>query len=118
MPTGTSCFYIMSIVVGPKHQGKGVGSALVRYGTGRAHDASKELDTDVFCWVHSSEAGARLFEKEGSKRVGRLEVDLDEFAGGREVPQNTAVPVSKGNDGTVKMGWGTYVFRYLKWMPQ
>ena len=34
----------------------------------------------VFCWVHTSEAGQRMFSKQGFVVVGSLSVDLDEYA--------------------------------------
>jgi hypothetical protein len=76
MPDGTKCMIIVAIAVSPTYQSHGVGSALIRWGTAKA-------DVDgVFCWVHASEAGHKVFAKEGFTEVGRLEVDLDEFAPG------------------------------------
>ena len=97
MPPGTKCMYICSIVVHPDHQGRGVGSALIREGTDRA---DKE---GVFCWVHASEAGAPMFERCGFLEVGRLELDLDRW-------NTEAVIPPEGPDAK----WGTYVFRYMR----
>jgi hypothetical protein len=94
MPKGTKCIYTVSLAVSRYHS-RGVGSALLRLGTART-------DKDgVFCWVHASEAGYRLFEEEGFKVVGTLDVDLDNYA---------PAPCSGTADGR----WGHYVFRYMK----
>jgi len=77
MPEGTRCSYIMSIVISPRHQGRGVGTALIQHGTRRADEEC------VFAWVHASEVGAGMFEKQGFEEVRRLAVDLDEFCDGR-----------------------------------
>lgn len=99
MPEGTRCRTLVAIAVSPEHQSRGVGSALIRWGTRRA-----DLD-GVFCWVHASEAGSVVFEKQGFAEVGRLEVDLDEYA-----------PEPPGND-DASGRWGTYTFRYMKRLP-
>ncbi|RFU31520.1 hypothetical protein B7463_g4840, partial [Scytalidium lignicola] len=97
MPPGTKCMYIGSIIVDPKHQGSGVGTKLIQWGTKKADEEG------VFAWVHSSEAGAPRFEKQGFEEVGKLEVDLDQYAD------------SPREDGS---NWGMYRFRYLKRMPK
>ena len=96
MPTGTKCLYIIAIAVLPSHQGRGIGRSLIQWGTKLADEKG------VFCWVHSSNAGWRVFEKEGFGEVGRLEVDLDEYAEGLR------------NEGREDGRWGFYVFRYMK----
>lgn len=103
MPPGTRCMFIGGIQVHPGHQGKGIGRALVRQGTDRA-DAE-----GVFCWVHSSEAGAGLFAKCGFEVDETLEIDLDEWAGKME-------PSLKPPAGDDK--WGTYTFRYFVRQPR
>ncbi|KAK9489532.1 hypothetical protein V1508DRAFT_427768 [Lipomyces doorenjongii] len=96
MPDGTKCMIIVAIAVSPAYQSHGVGSALIRWGTEKA-------DADgVFCWVHASEAGHKVFAKEGFMEVGRLEVDLDEFA---------PAPC-EDEDGNGE--WGRYTFRYMR----
>jgi GNAT superfamily N-acetyltransferase len=94
MPPGTKCMFIVAISVLPAHQGRGVGSALIRWGTAQADQES------VFCWVHSSHGGWKAFAKQGFVEVGKLVVDLDDFAddGHREDAD----------------GWGEYIFRYMK----
>jgi GNAT superfamily N-acetyltransferase len=96
MPTGTKCLFIIAIAVLPSHQGRGIGRSLIKWGTQLADE------NGVFCWIHSSDAGRRVFEKEEFGEVGRLEVNLDEYAGG--------VTNEAGRDGR----WGPYVFRYMK----
>jgi hypothetical protein len=97
MPPDTKCMIICGISVGSKFQSRGVGTALIRYGTSRA-------DADgVFCWVHSSEAGYHVFKKNGFEVVGTLEMDLDEYA---------TVPQPGGSK------WGLYTFRYMKRLPR
>lgn len=92
------CMYIVGIAVSPSHQGLGVGTALIQWGT-------KKADRDgVTCWVHSSDGGWRAFEKNGFKEDRRLELDLDEYA---DQPR-------KGEDGK----WGKYIFRYMQRKPQ
>ncbi|KAK9385141.1 hypothetical protein V1515DRAFT_609017 [Lipomyces mesembrius] len=96
MPDGTKCMIIVAIAVSPAYQCHGVGSALIRWGTEKA-------DADgVFCWVHASEAGHKVFAREGFKEVGTLEVDLDEFA---PAPR-------EDEDGNGE--WGRYTFRYMR----
>ena len=48
---------LVAIAVDPIYQVRGVGSALIRYGTGIADQEG------VYCWVHASEAGWSVFEK-------------------------------------------------------
>ncbi|ORY66108.1 acyl-CoA N-acyltransferase [Pseudomassariella vexata] len=98
MPAGTRCMYIGGITIDPVYQGKGVGSQLIRWGIEQADR------NGVFCWVHSSEAGWRMFEKLGFKEVDRLTVDLDAWA--------VRTPRAEGCD-----GWGQYTFRYMVRQP-
>lgn len=100
MPPGTRCMYIVSISVHPKHQGRNIGTALIKHGTDRA-DAE-----GVFCWVHSSEAGAAMFGKCGFKVDDTLEIDLDSWA--RKM--NIDPPAGRSQ-------WGTYTFRYMIRQP-
>lgn len=98
MPPGTKCRYLCACVVHPSYQGRGVGSALIRWGTQRADEEG------VFCWVHSSDGGHFAFQKAGFEEVERLKVDLDEFA------EEKRVGVEDGK-------WGEYVFRYMVRQP-
>ncbi|KAM4057932.1 acetyltransferase (GNAT) family protein [Hirsutella rhossiliensis] len=100
MPEGTRCFYVIGLSVKPKHQGRGVGSALLRWGT-RACD-----ERGVFAWVHSSEPAWRMYEKSGFQTIRSLDVDLDEYA-----------PMPPPNEGPGAK-WGHYVFRYMKYLPR
>lgn len=101
MPEGTRCMYMVSINVHPKHQGRGVGSALIRQGTNRADVEG------VFCWVHSSEAGAAMLRKCGFKIDETLELDLDKWASMMDI---------EPPDGDDK--WGKYTFRYMVRQPK
>lgn len=51
MPPGASCLYVVTLYVAPAFQRRGVGSALLKWGTDLAEAG------DTFMWVHSS-AGA------------------------------------------------------------
>jgi ribosomal protein S18 acetylase RimI-like enzyme len=97
MPEGTKCMYVGSLCVAPKWQSKGVGSALLQWGTKTADAAG------VFIWVHSSADAWQMYEKYGFKVVGTLDVDLDQYA-----------PAPAPNNGGK---WGHYVFRYMKREP-
>jgi predicted N-acetyltransferase YhbS len=99
MPGGCKCMYIIAVSVLPSYQGMGVGRALIRWGTRLADEKG------VICWVHSSDRGWRVFEKEGFGEVGRLSVELDEYAGG------VRSDGSEGGGGNGK--WGRYVWRYM-----
>jgi len=100
MPPGTKCMFICSISVHPKHQGRGVGKALIRWGTSQA-------DRDeVFCWVHASEAGYPVFKKEGYEVDKELPIDLDEYAKDVEI------------EGVRDRKWGVYTLRYLIRQPR
>ena len=98
MPANTKCMFIVSVAVVPHAQSHGVGSQLVRWGTTRADGEG------VFCWVHSSEAGQRMLERQGFVVVGSLTVDLDKYA---------TTKCDEAEDGT----WGNYTFRYMKRLP-
>ncbi|KAL3426334.1 acetyltransferase [Phlyctema vagabunda] len=98
MPPGTRCMYVVGLSVAPAFQKRGVGSALLKWGTDLA-------DTEnVFIWVHSSEPAWSAYAKSGFEVIGTLDVDLDEWA------------VRPPSDGSGK--WGHYIFRYMKYLPK
>ncbi|OKL59616.1 hypothetical protein UA08_05446 [Talaromyces atroroseus] len=97
MADDTRCMYISSLCVAPKWQSKGVGSALLRWGTKTADTAG------VFIWVHSSENAWHLYAKYGFKVIGTLDVDLDQYA-----------PAPAPDNGGK---WGHYVFWYMRREP-
>lgn len=101
MPPGVCCMYVMTIAVHPKHQGRGVGTALLKHGTDRADSEN------VFCWVHASEAGAVTFRKCDFKVDETLEIDLDEPA------RKMGIKPPVGQD-----KWGTYTFTYMIRRPK
>ncbi|KAJ4164181.1 hypothetical protein LMH87_005865 [Akanthomyces muscarius] len=100
MPAGTRCLFIVGLTVSPKYQGRGVGSALLRWGT-RICD-----DNGVFAWVHSSDPAWGMYQKSGFEVIRSLDVDLDEYA--------PCKPPGEGEDAK----WGHYVFRYMKYLPK
>ncbi|KAJ9138100.1 hypothetical protein NKR23_g8615 [Pleurostoma richardsiae] len=105
MRPGEKWMFIVSIAVSPAHQGRGVGSALIRSGTDRADEAGAP------CWVHASEAGAASFRARGFAEDARLEIDLDEWAGRMGVgppPEGQGLEEDGGG-----RKWGKYVFRYM-----
>jgi GNAT superfamily N-acetyltransferase len=99
-PDGVRCLYIMGITVSPQFQGRGVGKALLRFGTDFCDEKG------VFAWVHSSEGAWGMYEKCGFQIVEKLDIDLDEYA---PVP-----PPDEGPDAK----WGHYVFQYMKYFPR
>jgi len=93
---GKQYIHIGTAVTHPSHQRKGVGSALVRWATSKA-------DRDgVPCWIQSSPVAHGVYYHCGFRDVGRLEMDLREFAPG-------------GREG--KMGWGGNEFVYMLRLP-
>ncbi|GAO19930.1 uncharacterized protein UV8b_01404 [Ustilaginoidea virens] len=99
MPQGTRCIFVIGLAVSPAYQGRGVGSALLRWGTSIC---DKE---QVFAWVHSSEMEWPMYEKSGFRVARVLDVDLDEYA--------PAPPPNKGPGSQ----WGHYMFRYMTYVP-
>ena len=100
MPEGTQCIFVVGLSVSPRYQGRGVGSALLRWGTNFCDDRG------VFAWVHSSEPAWKMYEKSGFQVVRALDVDLDEYA-----------PMPPPNEGP-DAKWGHYVLRYMKYFPK
>jgi GNAT superfamily N-acetyltransferase len=96
MPSGTACLFVIGLSVSPAFQRRGVGSALLKWGTDLADAGS------TFAWVHSSAGAWRAYAKAGFKTIRTLDVDLDEYA---PVP----APADRFEGGK----WGHYVFRYM-----
>lgn len=78
MAPGTNVMYVNGFQVAPQYQGKGVGKALMKWGTDKA-DAE-----GVICWAHSSESARPAYEACGFNVVedGETTVRLDDFARG------------------------------------
>ena len=89
--------HIGTAVTHPSHQGKGIGSALIRSMTSRADE------DDVPCWIQSSPVAHSVYYHAGFRDVGSFEVDLREWAPG-------------GKEG--KTGWGVFEIRYMLRLPQ
>lgn len=102
MPPGkvTKCMFIIGLTVSPKFQGRGAGSALLRWGT-RLCD-----ENDAFAWVHSSDPAWGMYKKSGFEVIRSLDIDLDEYA--------PCPPPGEGEGAK----WGHYVFRYMKYFPK
>ena len=97
MPPGSKCLIIMGVSVDVKHQRKGIGAALLKWGTDQA-------DKDgVYMWVHSSEMAWKAYANAGFEVAGTLDIDLDEWA--------PAPPPKEEGEGAI---WGHYVIRYMK----
>lgn len=96
---------IMGLGVAPAHQGRGVGSALLRYGNAIADKLGLSIS------VHSSHQAVDAYAKAGFVTTRKLDVDLDEYA---PRPPKDDEPVM-GDKGTGK--WGHYVIQYMKREP-
>ncbi|KAI1254469.1 hypothetical protein MGN70_003873 [Eutypa lata] len=123
----TKCLYVIATTVDPAYQGQGVGSLLLRWGTAQADRAG------VFCWVHASEAGSRVFGRHGFEELERLVVRLDEWVVGTEEEEEgekgalAKIGEDKGRGGgegegvgegkKEKVVWGEYTFRYMVRQP-
>lgn len=103
MPSGCRCRIVVSCVVHPEYQGKGIGSRLLRWGTEQADN-----DEGVFCWVQSSKGAVAAYEKLGFHEVGRLEADLDNYAEGRK-PGEEWEHVTGSRE-----SWGRYSWVYMR----
>ncbi|OAA73621.1 Acyl-CoA N-acyltransferase [Cordyceps fumosorosea ARSEF 2679] len=101
MPPGTRCLFIIGLTVAPAHQGRGVGGALLRWGTRVCDEAG------VFAWVHASDPSWGAYRKAGFEVVRSLDLDLDAYA--------PCPPPASEREGA---RWGHYVFRYMKYLPR
>ncbi|KAL1911457.1 AP-1 adaptor complex mu subunit Apm1 [Sporothrix stenoceras] len=68
------CLFVIGLIVASEYQGRGVGSALIEWGTDLC-DAH-----GVFAWVHSSEPAWKMYAKCGFEVIRSLDVNLDEYA--------------------------------------
>ncbi|KAJ0371696.1 hypothetical protein COL26b_009470 [Colletotrichum chrysophilum] len=101
-PEGCRCRIVISCVVHPDFQGKGIGSRLIRWGT-------EKVDQEgTYCWVQSSMGGVPAYEKYGFREVGRLEANLDVYAEGNK-PGERYEKITGSAD-----SWGKYEWVYMK----
>lgn len=107
MPNGTSCMYILGLIVAPQCQSQGVGSALIEFGNTLADHLG------IFTWVHSSDQAWRAYAKFGFRVVKELDVDLDEYAPSPPGKEWTERLEGTG-EGVTEDRWGHYVIRYMK----
>ncbi len=99
MEEAPRCMYVIFLAVSPKYQGRGIGKALLQWGTGICEKEG------IFAWVSSSQPAWLMYQKSGFEVVRELDVDLDEYA--------PCSPPSEGNNSK----WGHYTFRYMKYLP-
>ncbi|KAI8591171.1 acyl-CoA N-acyltransferase [Geranomyces variabilis] len=102
MPDGCRCMFVVSLIVAPHWQKRGVGRALVRWATDQADKLG------LYAWVHASDPSWGMYQKCGFETVGRLDIDLDSYA----------IAPPKEGQGVEDGKWGQYVFRYMKRMPR
>lgn len=111
MPPGTSCMYVVGLIVAPEYQSRGVGSALIEFGNAMADRLG------IFTWVHSSDQAWRAYAKFGFEVVRELHVDLDEYA--PSSPGRVWADRLEGTgEGVTEHGWGNYTIRYMKRLPK
>ncbi|KAF0319628.1 hypothetical protein K4K61_011226 [Colletotrichum sp. SAR11_59] len=101
-PEGCRCRIVISCVVHPDSQGKGIGSRLIRWGTDKVDQEG------IYCWVQSSMGGVPAYEKYGFREVGRLEANLDVYAEGKK-PGEEYEKITGSAD-----SWGKYEWVYMK----
>ena len=97
-PPNVGCRFVVGLAVRPDHQGRGIGGALLRWGT------MKGDEDGVYCWVQASMGSKGAYEAAGFREVGRLELDLELFSGGRARPDGGK--------------WGSYVWPYMRREPR
>ena len=104
-PPGVRCRAVAGVSVHPKYQGRGIGGALMRRGF-------EKCDEDgVYCWVQTSMSSRGHYASAGFVEVGKLELDLDLFAEGHQVPENLR-NLTGGSE-----RWGKYVWTYMRRDP-
>ncbi|KAL0936782.1 GNAT family [Colletotrichum truncatum] len=102
MPEGCRCRIVVSCVVHPDHQGRGIGSRLIRWGTDKVDQEG------IFCWVQSSMSAVAAYQKYGFREVGRLEANLDVYAEGKE-PGEEFEKITGSRE-----TWGNYEWVYMR----
>ena len=100
-PAGVPHLVLVAVAVEPLYQGLGIGTALVGYGIEFADGEG------VYSWVSASDTGAGWFGGKDFVEVGRLEVELDEYA---RRDDGSVTGNGEGEDGL----WGAYCWRWMK----
>jgi len=101
MPPGTKCLFIYGLSVSPKFQRRGVGKALLKWGTDVVDSKG------VFAWVSSSDGGKHAYVAGGFEVARSLTVNLDQYA---TIP----APAPAYKDGK----WGDYTWWKMVYQSQ
>ncbi|KAI1274853.1 acyl-CoA N-acyltransferase [Xylaria sp. FL0933] len=102
VPKDRARMIVLGLIVAPDHQGRGIGSALLRHGNAIADERSVPI------WVHSSHQAYNLYRKGGFETRRELRIDLDEYA--PRPPRDDEPTMAGDHDGR----WGEYVIRYME----
>jgi GNAT superfamily N-acetyltransferase len=102
-PTGVRGLIFSGVSVSPAHQGRGIGTYLLKY----VCEAADLLS--AYTWIHTSEEIQPLCHKMGFEVIEELPVDLDEFAP-RQPSEDEERRMVKVKDGK----WGVYTIRYMR----
>ncbi|GAW20940.1 hypothetical protein ANO14919_104530 [Xylariales sp. No.14919] len=105
VPKDVPCMFVVGLTVSPSHEGRGIGSALLRHGNAIADERGLSI------WVHSSHQAYAAYKKAGFETQRELRIDLDDYA---PRPPRDGEPTMTGeHDGR----WGQYVIRYMERKP-
>lgn len=81
--------HLTLVVVDPTYQGKGVGRALIEWGTSHADASGPPMP----CYLESSEAAIKVYEKLGFESVEELEMFESDAAGKKVEGSELTLPV-------------------------
>ncbi|KAI0188397.1 hypothetical protein F4808DRAFT_307004 [Astrocystis sublimbata] len=108
VPLDTPCMFVVGLAVSPSHEGKGIGTALLRHGNAIA-DAHR-----LSIWAHSSHQAYAAYSKAGFETRRELRIDLDNYA---PRPPHDGEATMTGSSQDDAGRWGQYVIRYMERMP-